>query len=148
MNKTGETVMTTEIPSEFQDYVITDLPRFFTVQGHHAPTPFWIAPEMFPGVNLGIAGLDSSKLVNVPHADPHVHDHPEIYMAVSETRGAITIEVQMNDARFKLESPFTLFIPPGVRHCFTVVQCEVGNRVFGILLPDWRPQDTTATSSA
>ena len=72
-----------------------------------------------------------------PHAEPHTHESPEIYLAVSETRGDVVVRVQMNDECFELESPFALFIPPGVRHCFEVLRCDSPNYVFGILLPDW-----------
>jgi hypothetical protein len=129
--------MTTGIPAEYEKYIVTDLPKFAEVAGHHAPAAFWIAPDIFPGVNMRIAGVDASAMVNAPHADPHVHDSPEIYLGMSETRGEVIIEVQMNDAKFQVESPFAVFIPPGVRHCFTVVKCEKSNRVLGILLPDW-----------
>src|SRR3989304_5306664 len=129
--------MAYEIPEKFQAYVVTDLPKYVDVVGHHKPPPFWIAPHMFPGVNLRVAGLDSSKMVGEPHADPHVHESPEIYLAVSESRGEVVIKVQMDDAVFLVESPFAIFIPPGVKHCFTVVKCETTNYVLGILLPDW-----------
>jgi hypothetical protein len=137
----GGAVMTNEIPEEFQRYVVTDIPRPYEVEGHHAPAPFWIAPDMFPGVKMRVAGLDASKMVNVPHAAPHVHSNPEIYLAVSESRGEIVIEVQMDDAKFLIESPFAVFIPPGIKHCFKVVKCETSNHVLGILLPDWKAAD-------
>ena len=130
------------IPNKYKEYVVTDIPRFFEVEGHHKPAPFWIAPDMFPGVNLRVAGADVSKMVGTPHAEPHVHDGPEIYLAPSENKGDVVIEVQMDDEKFSIEPPFAIFIPPGVKHCFRVLKCESPTYVFGIMLLDWKkPQD-------
>jgi len=134
----GGAVMAQDIPEKYQEFVITDLPKYVEVTGHHKPAPFWIAPNMFPGVNLRVAGLEVSKIVGAPHADPHVHESPEIYLAVSEERGEVVIEVQMDEERFLVESPCAIFIPPGVKHCFHVVKCESPHYVFGIMLPDWQ----------
>ncbi len=126
------------IPKKYQEYVVTDLPRYVDVKGHHAPAPFWIAPNMFPGVDMRVAGLDASKMVGAPHATPHVHKDSEIYFAASESKGELVIEVQMDDEKFLVESPFAIFIPAGVKHCFTVIKCESSIYVFGVLLPDVR----------
>ena len=64
---------------------------------------------------------------------------PEIYLAASEKRGSVVVRVEMDGETFDVESPFAVFIPPGVRHCFEVLRCDEPNYVFGILLPDWTP---------
>ena len=130
--------MSNDIPEKLRKYVVTDLPKYVEVAGHHKEAPFWIAPEMFPGVRLRVAGSEVSKIVGVPHADPHVHEGPEIYLAPSEERGEIIAEVQMDEERFLVESPFAVFIPPGVSHCFRVVRCEEPHYVLGIMLADWQ----------
>jgi mannose-6-phosphate isomerase-like protein (cupin superfamily) len=130
------------IPEKFEKYVITDLPRFVEVAGHHKPAPFWLAPDMFPGVRLRVAGLDVSKIVGAPHAAPHMHEGPEIYLAPSEEKGELIIEVEMDDERFLVEAPFAVFIPPGVKHCFRVVRCEKPHYVMGIMLEDWQEPKT------
>ena len=120
-------------PGKYEQYVINDLPRFVEMPGHHRPAPSWIYPDMFPGVNIRINGSDASKVVKVPHAELHVHDdHPEIYLSATENRGEVVIEVQMEDEVFTVESPFAIFIPPGTRHCFTVLKCDSPNFIFGI----------------
>ena len=126
-------------PETYRRYVVTDLPQFVETAGHHRPPPSWIYPDIFPGVTLRINGMDGSKMVQEPHASLHIHtDHPEIYFAATEKRGDIIIEVQMDDERFKVESPFAVFIPPGVKHCFTVLKCDSPNYVFGIHLMNYR----------
>ena len=70
--------MADRIPAKCAAYVVTDLPKYLEVAGHHEPTPFWIVPKMFPGVNLHVAGLEVSKIVGAPHSNPHVHNSPEI----------------------------------------------------------------------
>ena len=131
--------MERKIPSKYEQFVITDLPRFVEMPGHNRPAPSWIYPDMFPGVNIRINGNDVSKMVRTPHAEPHIHDdHPEIYMAATEHRGDIVIEVQMDDKIFTVKSPFAIFIPPGVKHCFTVLKCDSPNYVFGIHVMDYR----------
>jgi len=131
--------MERKIPGRYAQFVITDLPRFVEMPGHNRPAPSWIYPDMFPGVNIRINGNDVSKMVRSPHAEPHIHDdHPEIYLAATENRGDIVIEVQMEDEIFTVESPFAVFIPPGVKHCFTVLKCDSPNYVFGIHVMDYR----------
>ncbi len=129
--------MEAETPSRYKRYVITDVPRFAEMAGHHSAPPSWISPDMFPGVNLRINGSDASTMVRSPHADPHVHeDHPEIYLAVTPNRGDIVIEVRMEEEVFTVESPFAVFIPPGTTHCFTVLRCDSPNYIFGIHVMD------------
>ncbi len=128
--------MEKRIPDKYEQYVLTDLPRFCEMPGHLRPAPSWIYPDMFPGVNIRINGMDASKMVRAPHAEPHVHDdHPEIYFCATDTRGQVVIEVQMGDEVFTVESPFAVFIPAGVRHCFTVIKCDSPTFVFGIHVP-------------
>jgi mannose-6-phosphate isomerase-like protein (cupin superfamily) len=134
----GGEVMGNQIPGKYGKYVETDLPKFVAVPGHHELAPFWIGPDMFPGVKLRVAGLDASKIVGAPHANPHQHDTPEIYLAPSEGKGEIVVEIQMEDEKFVIHSPFAVFIPPGVKHCFKVVKCETTHYVLGILLPEWK----------
>jgi len=125
------------VPAKYEHYVITDLPRLCEMPGHHKPAPSWIYPDMFPGVNIRINGMDASKMVRAPHAEPHIHDdHPEIYFCAAETKGVVLIEVQMDDEVFAVESPFAVFIPAGVRHCFTVIKCDSPAFVFGIHVYD------------
>jgi len=130
--------MKQEIPDKCKQYVITDLPQFVDMPGHKHAAPSWIYPDMFPGVKIRINGSDVSKMVQAPHAVPHVHDNnPEIYFAATENRGDIIIEVQMDDERFTVESPFAVFIPPGTKHCFTVLKCDSPRHVFGIHIMDY-----------
>jgi len=85
---------------------------------------------MLPGVNIRINGNDVSKMVRSPNAESHIHDdHPEIYLAATENGGDIVIEVQMGDEIFTVESPLAVFIPPGVKHCFTALKCDSPNYV-------------------
>jgi hypothetical protein len=130
--------VTEGIPRKFKECVVTDLPKFVEVTGHHKPAPFWITPEMFPGVHMRLAGMDVSKAVGAPHAVPHVHDCPEIYFCPSEKKGAVLVEIQMDDEIFSLDSPFTVFIPPGVKHCFKVLKCDSSHYVFGVMPLDWK----------
>ena len=128
--------MQTDIPEKYKANVVTDLPKMVSVPGHHKQTPFWIAPGMFPGVNLRVAGIDVRKIVGAPHAAPHVHDTPEIYFAPSEEKGVALVEIQMDDEVFTVESPFSLYIPPGVRHCFKVLRCDGCHFIYGLLFTD------------
>ena len=116
--------MANDIPAKLASLVVTDLPKRVAVPGHAEPAPFWLAPGMFPGVDLRVAGLDASQCVGRPHAEPHVHDRPEIYLATSEERGSVVVRVEMDGETFDVASPFAVFIPPGVRHCFEVLRCD------------------------
>ena len=87
---------------------------------------------------MRVAGLDVSKIVGAPHADPHVHESPEIYLTPSEKKGEVVVEIQMDEEKLLLESPFAVFIPPGIRHCFNVLKCESPHFVLGIMLPEWK----------
>ena len=92
---------------------------------------------MFPGVNMRVAGIDVSKIVGAPHANVHVHESPEIYLTPSEEKGEVVVEIQMDEEKFIVESPFAVFIPPGVKHCFSVIKCDTPHYVLGIMLTDW-----------
>jgi hypothetical protein len=123
-------------PKRFQEYVVTDLPKYIEVAGHRQPAPFWILPEMFPDVHLRLAGMDVSEAVGAPHAAPHSHEIPEICFCASEHKGAVVIEMQMEDETFPVQSPFAIFIPAGVKHRFTVIKCDAPHFVFAIALMD------------
>jgi hypothetical protein len=136
---TLEVAMEQKFPSKYKQYVVTDLPQFAEMPGHKRPAPSWIYPDMFPGVNIRVNGSEVSTMVQNPHAVPHIHeDHPEIYLAATEERGDVVIEVQMDDEVFTVESPFAVFIPPGTKHCFTVLKCDSPNYVFGIHIMDYK----------
>jgi len=133
----GGYTLANTIPEKFAKNVVTDLPREVKIEGHHHPTPCWITRDMFPGVNLQVAGHEVSSRVGAPHAAPHVHEVPEIWVAPSERKGDLVIEAQMDEEKFLVEAPFAIFIPQGVSHCFTVVKCESPHYVMGMLLFDW-----------
>lgn len=131
--------MEKKAPKKYAQYVVTDLPQSTAMPGHHKAAPSWIFPGMFPGVNIRINGDDASKMVNAPHAEPHVHENnPEIYFTATENRGEVVIEVQMDEETFTVESPFAVFIPSGVRHCFKVLKCESPNFIFGMHIMDFK----------
>ena len=126
------------IPEKYRKNVVTDLPRGVHIEGHHHPAPCWITPDMFPGVGFRMAGHEVSGSIGKPHAGPHVHDVPEIWVAPCEKKGDLVIEAEMDDDKFLVEAPFSIFIPPGTRHCFTVVKCESPHFIMGMVLLDWR----------
>ena len=131
--------MERKVPDKYKQYVVTDLPQYVPMPGHHKAAPSWIAPGMFPGVNIRVNGTDASKMVKSPHAEPHVHEsNPEIYFSTTEKRGELVIEVQMDDEKFTVESPFAVFIPPGVKHCFTVLTCDTPTYIYGVHIMDYK----------
>jgi len=106
--------MERKIPGRYEQFVITDFPRFMEMSGHNRPAPSWIYPDTFPGVNIRINGNDVSKMVRSPHAESHIHDdHPEIYFAATANRGDIVIEVQMGKRDFHFGIAFCSVYPPG-----------------------------------
>ncbi len=114
--------------------IVRNLPRFMEVEGHHDKAPFWLTGEMFAGVKIRVAAKDCSQMVNKPHADPHRHDVPEIYLAITDYPGDMQVEVLLDDESYVLESPFTVFIPAGVLHAFRVLKCDQPNYLLGIVL--------------
>jgi mannose-6-phosphate isomerase-like protein (cupin superfamily) len=81
-----------------------------------------------------MAGHEASGSLGKSHAAPHVHDVPEIWVAPSEKKGDLVIEAEMDDDKFLVEAPFSIFIPPGIRHCFTVVKSESPHFIMGVVL--------------
>ena len=67
--------------NKYEQFFVRGLPHLIDVEGHYEKAPFFLTEEMFPEVKIRIAAKDCSKLVGKPHADPHRHDVPEIYMA-------------------------------------------------------------------
>jgi mannose-6-phosphate isomerase-like protein (cupin superfamily) len=134
--KRGGAMTDQKIPQKFEKYVVIDLPRLVSITGHKHPAPFWVTPDMFPGVNIGVAGREVSRMVGTPHAGPHVHEKEgEIWVAPSENRGDVVIEAHLEDETFLVEAPFAIFIPAGTLHYFKVVKCESPHYVMGIKVP-------------
>ena len=73
-------------------------------------------------------------MVNKPHADPHRHDVPEIYMAITEYPGDMKLEILIEDETYVVESPCTVYIPAGASHSFKVLKCDKTNYVLGVFL--------------
>jgi len=120
--------------NKYEQCILKELPHLIEVEGHHEKAPFWLTGEMFPEVKIRIAAKDCSKLVNKPHADPHRHDVPEIYMAITEYPGDMKLEICIEDETYVVESPCTVFIPAGASHSFKVLKCDKPNYMLGVFL--------------
>jgi mannose-6-phosphate isomerase-like protein (cupin superfamily) len=118
----------------YEHLIVKNLPQFKEVEGHHEKAPFWLTEEMFPEVKIRVAAKDCSKMVNKPHADPHRHDVPEVYLAITEYPGDMKCQILLEDESYVLESPFSVFIPAGVHHAFKVLKCDHPNYLLGIIL--------------
>ena len=55
----------------------------------------------------------SKKIPN--YSQLHKHDHDEINMILSEDSN-LTYEVQLEDEKYTVSSPSTIFIPKGIKH--------------------------------
>ncbi|MBE9513972.1 MAG: cupin domain-containing protein [Chloroflexi bacterium] len=119
---------------KYSKYIATDIPKMVQLEGHHAPAPFWVSPDVFPEVELGVVAVDVGKLVGREVADPHSHGCPELYMAISAERGDMVFEVTLEDETYTVESPMAVFIPTGMKHKFKTVKADKGGYFFGILL--------------
>jgi mannose-6-phosphate isomerase-like protein (cupin superfamily) len=118
---------------KYSENIITDLPQFEEMPGHHGAPPSWLMPGMFSGVDIKINGSDSRALLGHPHADPHIHeDHREIYLCPTLKKGEVLIELEMDGETCTVESPFAILIPQGVKHCFRVLKAEDPYFIYGI----------------
>lgn len=112
---------------------ITDLPRMRPVEGHHAPSPFYLTSDMFGGLDFEMAGVEISELVGRAVADAHTHTLDEIYILFSRKPGEATIEITAGDVVQRLVSPGAFLVPAGVPHRFITVEAAPGSFLFGIL---------------
>lgn len=122
------------------EHLIADLPRRFMLAGHHQPTPFYLTPDMFPGVPVSIASVDVSQWVGRGVAAPHTHDVPEIYLCLNRD---VRVAVTMAGVEHVLDSPFAFYVPAQVEHCFVTLRADGEAYVLGILLEHLRPQPPT-----
>jgi hypothetical protein len=119
---------------KYEHFIVRNLPRMMKIEGHHEKTPFWLTEEMFPEIKIEIAASDCSKMVNKPHASPHRHHVPEVYLAITEVPGDMKFEILLDDETYIVESPCAVFIPAEVKHAFKVLKCDKPNYMLGILL--------------
>lgn len=120
---------------KYAKFIITDIPRMVQLPDHYRPTAFWVSPDIFPEVKIGIAGSDVSKRVGVEITALHSHEYPEIYLAISPNRGDMLFEITLGDEIYTVESPMTVFIPAGMKHKFRVLKADNERSYFlGILL--------------
>ncbi|WP_018685588.1 cupin domain-containing protein [Actinokineospora enzanensis] len=111
-----------------------DLPVFKQIEGHHAPTPFFLTTDMLGGLPVELAGAEISNLVDKPVAAPHTHEVPEIYLLLSPEPGGAEIEVRLDGETHTLEAPGALLIPAGSVHCFVTRRAIPGSYCLGLLL--------------
>ncbi len=119
---------------KYEHYIVRNLPHFMEVEGHHEKAPFWLTGEMFSEVRIRVAAKDCSKMVNRPHADPHHHEVPEVYLAITEYPGDMQFEILLGEESYIVDSPCAVFIPAGLRHAFKVLKCDKPNYMLGIVL--------------
>jgi len=113
--------------------ITTGLPVHEEMDGHHEPAPLYVTPDTAPGVAFKVAVVDAARLLEVPHADLHVHDdHDELYLVATP---GLRFVVETDDDRIELESPASVSIPAGVRHRLVCLSVETDTCPFlGILL--------------
>jgi mannose-6-phosphate isomerase-like protein (cupin superfamily) len=112
--------------------VMSDLPHYEQIEGHHQPAAIYLSNEDHPGVPVRIAAVDASRLVGQPLADLHRHACDEIYLVVSP---GLKFAVETMDGTIEITSPASVRIPAGLLHRFLVRDVTVAPCVFlGILL--------------
>jgi hypothetical protein len=114
--------------------VMTGLPRFLPVAGHHEAAPFYLTADMFGGMPVQVAGGEITSRVGRPVADPHRHEVDEVYFLISPNPGGARIEVLVAGERHELSSPALLHVPAGAEHCFLTLEAEPGSYCFGLLM--------------
>ena len=115
-------------------HLISDIPRLKPVAGHFRPAPFYLTEDMFGGLPLEMAGAELSGLVGAPLAEPHVHEHPEIYLLLSPEPGGAAIDVEVEGVRYEVVAPGAFYTPAGMRHRFVTRRAVKGSFCLGLLL--------------
>ena len=64
--------------------------------------------------HIAVHFVDASKKLP-DYSQLHKHDHDEINLILSED-SELTYEVQLEDEKYKVSSPSTIFIPKGLQH--------------------------------
>jgi hypothetical protein len=116
--------------------LVSDLPRYMPMNGHFHEVPVFLALDMFGGLPFEVAGGEISKLVDIPVAEPHRHEVPEIYLLLSPEKGGAEIEIEVDGERFVATSPAAFYVPAGALHRFLTRRAEKGSFCLGILLHD------------
>ena len=101
-----------------------DIPGFERMAGHSKPVPIYLSEEICPDVTFRIAAVDVSQHICSPIANPHTHDHPEVYLAISEREGDVVFEVTLDGEAFLVESPAAVYIPAGMPHAFRTLTAK------------------------
>jgi hypothetical protein len=102
--------------------VVSGLPRYEEMPGHHAPAAIYLGPEDAPGLPVRIAAADASTLVGESLAELHTHDVDEIYLVVTP---GLRFEVETDRGSISATSPTSVRIPAGTPHRFVVREATV-----------------------
>lgn len=106
------------VRQELEKLIHKTIPSFESIDGHSKLVPIYLSEEVCQDVTFRIAAVDVSQHINDPIARTHVHGSPEVYLAISEQKGDIVFEVNLDGESFLVESPAAIYIPAGLPHSF------------------------------
>ena len=104
--------------SKYASYVVSS-PKIVDNLPKHATGKYAIlmSKELVPEADFFIVGGTMRRIHQAEPIEKHSHDTSEVYLFLGE-RGAVEVEVELEDEKYVLESPGAVYVPGGVRHLF------------------------------
>ena len=92
--------------------VIDHLPK-------HAEGKYQIlmSKELVADADFFIVGGTMKRIHQAEPIEAHAHDTSEVYLFLGE-RGAVEVEVELDDEKYIISSPGAVYVPKGVTHLF------------------------------
>ena len=71
----------------------------------------------------GVASVRITKETPPPYVMPHIEDHDQIQFGLGEPKhpDSLTAVITLEDQKFEVKSPFTVYIPKGLKHAEQVI---------------------------
>jgi mannose-6-phosphate isomerase-like protein (cupin superfamily) len=81
-----------------------------------------MSSELVPGADFFITGGVHKKIhQREPITKKHYHDTSEAYLFIGK-KGALHVEVELDDEKYIVESPCAVYVPKGVRHTYRYLE--------------------------
>ena len=106
------------MPNKYEGYVVS-FPKIVDHLPKHAPGKYamLMSNELVPEADFYIIGGTMKRIHQAEPIEKHTHDESEVYLFLGE-KGVLEVEVELEDEKYTITSPGSVFVPKGVSHLF------------------------------
>jgi len=106
------------MPQKYKGCVVS-YPKIVDKLPKHAEGKYAIlmSNELVPEADFFIVGGTMKKIHQAEPIEKHTHDTSEVYLFLG-SKGAVEVEIELDDEKYTIISPGAVFVPKGVKHLF------------------------------